>query len=107
MRNGRLDVLGANPLGRALYSPLYDSPERIAGKPVNTARIQFLDPEAFDETDGTGPFALETGDRLVDRLDEHASIGFDDDEDEEEDEEGEDEEDEDEEEDEAASNATR
>lgn len=46
VRNGRLDVLGANALGRALYSPLYDSPERIANKPVNTARFQFLDPEA-------------------------------------------------------------
>ena len=46
VRNGRLDVLGANPLGRALYAPLYDSPERIANKPVNTARFQFLDPQA-------------------------------------------------------------
>lgn len=26
VRNGRLDVLYANPLGRALYAPLYDSP---------------------------------------------------------------------------------
>jgi transcriptional regulator with XRE-family HTH domain len=46
VRNGRLDVLGANLLGRALYSPLYDSPERIAKRPVNTARFQFLDPVA-------------------------------------------------------------
>lgn len=46
VRNGRLDVLGANPLGRALYSPLYDSPERIVNKPVNSARFQFLDPVA-------------------------------------------------------------
>ncbi|WP_454043680.1 helix-turn-helix transcriptional regulator [Cellulosimicrobium sp. Marseille-Q8652] len=46
VRNGRLDVLGANPLGRALYAPLYDSPERIVNKPVNTARFQFLDPVA-------------------------------------------------------------
>lgn len=60
---------------------------------------QPLDPEAFDETDGTGPFSLETGDRLVDRLDEHASIGFDDEDDEEEDGEEEDE-------DEPASKAT-
>ncbi|MEN5073313.1 helix-turn-helix transcriptional regulator [Isoptericola cucumis] len=44
VRNGRLDVLGANLMGRALYSPLYDSPERIAKKPVNSARFQFLDP---------------------------------------------------------------
>ncbi|WP_123308247.1 helix-turn-helix transcriptional regulator [Cellulomonas sp. PhB143] len=46
VRNGRLDVLGANALGHALYAPLYDSPERIAKKPVNTARFQFLDPAA-------------------------------------------------------------
>lgn len=46
VRNGRLDVLGTNALGRALYSPLYDSPERIAQRPVNSARFNFLDPEA-------------------------------------------------------------
>lgn len=46
VRNGRLDVLGANALGRALYSPAYDSPERIARRPVNSARFQFLDPAA-------------------------------------------------------------
>lgn len=46
VRNGRLDVLGANLLGRALYSPMYDSPERIANRPVNTARFHFLDPNA-------------------------------------------------------------
>jgi hypothetical protein len=45
-----------------------------------------LDPEAFDENDGAGPFALSDGDRLVDRLDEHASIDFDDEDDEDEDE---------------------
>jgi len=46
VRNGRLDVLGANALGRALYAPLYDSPERRASEPANTARFQFLDPGA-------------------------------------------------------------
>lgn len=46
VRNARLDVLGANLLGRALYSPMYDSPERIANRPVNTARFHFLDPDA-------------------------------------------------------------
>lgn len=46
VRNGRLDVLGANLLGRALYAPMYDSPERIAQQPVNSARFHFLDPEA-------------------------------------------------------------
>jgi hypothetical protein len=30
-----------------------------------------LDLDAFDETDGTGPFTLGAGDRLVGRLDEH------------------------------------
>ncbi|WP_345341400.1 helix-turn-helix transcriptional regulator [Rhodococcus olei] len=46
VRNGRLDVLGTNPLGRALYAPMYDSPERVANQPVNTARFHFLDPTA-------------------------------------------------------------
>jgi transcription regulator MmyB-like protein len=40
VRNGRLDYLAANPLGRALYAPLFDSP---AGPP-NSARFTFLDP---------------------------------------------------------------
>jgi len=44
VRNGRLDVLHANLLGRALYAPLYDSPTHTPGRPVNTARFQFLDP---------------------------------------------------------------
>jgi hypothetical protein len=42
VRNGRLDILAANPLGRALYAPVFDSP----GRPVNTARFAFLDPSA-------------------------------------------------------------
>ncbi|BDO43628.1 helix-turn-helix transcriptional regulator [Cellulomonas sp. NTE-D12] len=46
VRNGRLDVLHANLLGRALYAPLYDSPTHVPGQPVNTARFQFLDPTA-------------------------------------------------------------
>src|SRR2546427_316316 len=33
-----------------------------------------LDPESFEDVDGTGPFQLEAGDRLVDRLDEHAYV---------------------------------
>jgi hypothetical protein len=40
--NGRLDILGANALGAALYSPMYTDP---AGPP-NTARFVFLDPDA-------------------------------------------------------------
>ncbi len=44
VRNGRLDVLAANALARALYSPVFDGqPE-----PVNLARFCFLDPRAED-----------------------------------------------------------
>lgn len=40
--NKRLDIVGVNRMGRALYSPMYDSqPE-----PVNTARFFFLDETA-------------------------------------------------------------
>jgi transcriptional regulator with XRE-family HTH domain len=42
VRNGRLDILGANRLGRALYSEHFDSP----AQPSNTARFVFLDPRA-------------------------------------------------------------
>ena len=41
IRNGRLDILAVNRLGRALYAPLYSSQ---AKEPVNIARFQFLDP---------------------------------------------------------------
>jgi transcriptional regulator with XRE-family HTH domain len=40
VRNGRLDVLAINPLGRALYSSMFDDPTR----PANLARFAFLDP---------------------------------------------------------------
>jgi hypothetical protein len=40
--NQRLDLLAANPLGRALFSELYSAPAR----PVNSARFVFLDPRA-------------------------------------------------------------
>ena len=40
VRNGRLDILAANRLGRALYSPVFDSP----AQPANPARFLFLDP---------------------------------------------------------------
>jgi transcriptional regulator with XRE-family HTH domain len=40
--NERLDILAANQLGRALFSELFESPER----PVNSARFVFLDPRA-------------------------------------------------------------
>jgi len=39
--SGRLDVLATNRLGRALFSPHYDT-----GEPVNNARLVFLDPRA-------------------------------------------------------------
>lgn len=40
--NGRHEVLAANRLGEALWSPLY----RVAGRPVNSARFLFLDAAA-------------------------------------------------------------
>jgi transcriptional regulator with XRE-family HTH domain len=42
VRNSRVDYLDANPLGRALYAPLFDSREQ----PANSARFTFLDPAA-------------------------------------------------------------
>ena len=44
VRNGRLDVLAVNPLGRALYSPVFDDPSR----PANLARFCFLHPVSRD-----------------------------------------------------------
>jgi transcriptional regulator with XRE-family HTH domain len=44
VQNGRLDILGANSLGRALFSELYVDPTR----PVNHARFVFLSPRAPD-----------------------------------------------------------
>ena len=42
LRNSRVDYLAANPLGRALYAPVFDSREQ----PANSARFTFLDPAA-------------------------------------------------------------
>ena len=42
--SGRLDVLAANLLGRALFSPVYADPVR----PPNNARFVFLDPHATE-----------------------------------------------------------
>jgi transcriptional regulator with XRE-family HTH domain len=42
VRNGRLDILAANRLGKAFYSQHFDSPHQ----PVNSARFAFLDPRA-------------------------------------------------------------
>jgi transcriptional regulator with XRE-family HTH domain len=44
IRNGRLDILAGNPLGRALFAPIFTSPAR----PVNSARFTFLDPAAAE-----------------------------------------------------------
>ncbi len=44
VRNGRLDILAANTLGRALYSPVFTTLSR----PVNLARFRFFDPAARD-----------------------------------------------------------
>jgi transcriptional regulator with XRE-family HTH domain len=42
IRNGRSDILATNLVGRALYSPVFDSRLR----PANTARFLFLDPRS-------------------------------------------------------------
>jgi len=44
VRNGRLDILASNALGRALYSPVLDQPAHRG----NIARFDFLDPRAGD-----------------------------------------------------------
>lgn len=44
VRNGRLDVLAINPLGQALYAPVFENPAR----PANLARFAFFDPRAHD-----------------------------------------------------------
>jgi transcriptional regulator with XRE-family HTH domain len=52
LRNGRFDVLAANDLGRALYSPLYA--QAGAGEHPNSARFLFLEaaaPEFFLDYD--------------------------------------------------------
>jgi transcriptional regulator with XRE-family HTH domain len=46
LRNGRFDVLAANDLGRALYSPLYEQAD--AGEHPNSARFVFLDAAASE-----------------------------------------------------------
>ncbi|ADJ45499.1 XRE family transcriptional regulator [Amycolatopsis mediterranei S699] len=49
VRNGRLDILATNLLGRALYSPVFDSPTRPSEAALpNLARFGFLDPAARD-----------------------------------------------------------
>ncbi|RFA07959.1 transcriptional regulator [Subtercola boreus] len=42
VRNARHDIIAANPMGRALYSAVFDDPRR----PVNTTRFTYLNPAA-------------------------------------------------------------
>ena len=42
--NGRLDILATNPLGRALFAPVYADPRR----PPSNPRFVFLDPHATE-----------------------------------------------------------
>ncbi|MGO4856349.1 helix-turn-helix transcriptional regulator [Arthrobacter sp. 2MCAF14] len=44
VRNGRMDLLAVNPLGRAFYKHAYDMP----GQPPNIARFTFLDERAYE-----------------------------------------------------------
>jgi len=44
VNNGRLDAVAANPLGRALFAPVFADPAR----PVNHARFTFFNPRAHD-----------------------------------------------------------
>jgi len=44
LRNSHFDYISANPLGRALYAPIFESREQ----PANSARFAFLDPAAHD-----------------------------------------------------------
>ena len=45
VRNGRMDILAANRLGRALFAPVITSPAQTQ-KPANAGRFLFLDPGA-------------------------------------------------------------
>jgi len=48
VNNARLDLVASNPLGQALFAPVFASPRRPANQPVNHARFTFLDPRAHD-----------------------------------------------------------
>jgi transcriptional regulator with XRE-family HTH domain len=71
VRNGRLDILAANELGRALYSQHFDSPFG----PPNSSRFVFLDPRALEfyvdwekvATDSVGVLRSEAGRDPYDR----------------------------------------
>ena len=46
VRNGRMDILATNVLGRAFYQDTFDMPGRVQGQPPNIARFTFLDERA-------------------------------------------------------------
>jgi transcriptional regulator with XRE-family HTH domain len=48
VRNGRMDILAINALGRALYSPMFAAEGENVRRPANIARYHFLDPSAHD-----------------------------------------------------------
>ncbi len=57
VRNGRLDILASNQLGRALYAPVLDHPAHRG----NIARFDFLDPRAagyYPDYDGALSIAV-------------------------------------------------
>jgi hypothetical protein len=57
IRYGRMDILAANSLGRALYAPIFDT----ARRPPNSARFAFLDRRAhafFRDWDKTADDAV-------------------------------------------------
>jgi transcriptional regulator with XRE-family HTH domain len=55
IRNGRMDILAANQLGRAVFAPMFADPVR-----PNVARFIFLDPAAQDFYDEWERIASET-----------------------------------------------
>ncbi len=57
--------------------------ESLNGVVVVAEVAEPLDPEAFEDTDASGPFQLATEDRLLDRVDEHAFVELDEEEDDE------------------------
>jgi hypothetical protein len=48
VNNARLDLVASNPLGQALFGPVWASLRSVASQPVNHARFTFLDPRAHD-----------------------------------------------------------
>ena len=81
VQNGRLDMIAANALARALYADLYDdaAPHAVAGQPPNHARFTFLNPRAADlypnwnkaAGDSVALLRAEAGRSPDDRLTEH------------------------------------